>query len=202
MSEIYFSVDVEADGPFPEDVSGYSMSSFGAVATAVKHNDGSLTLLDIDDPANQFYTELKPISEKFVPEAAAVSGLNREDLWKSGVAPRTAISRFVQFADKLSIEHSASPVFVAWPAPFDWFWVYWYLMKYNNGNSPFGFSGAVNMKDVYSVKAGIPFKKVGKRNVYKALGVKARPHTHNALDDALEQAELWNAILTWEPRNA
>lgn len=104
---------------------------------------------------------------------------------------------FADFIDYFSRIYDVSPVFVAWPAPYDWSWIYWYLMKYNDGVSPFGFSGAVNMKDVYSVKAGIPFKKVGKRNAYKKLGVKARPHTHNALDDAVEQAELWQAILEW-----
>jgi len=53
----YFTVDVEADGPIPGD---YSMVSFGAVAV---------------EPTLQhtFYGEVKPISNKWVPEALAVS---------------------------------------------------------------------------------------------------------------------------------
>ncbi len=55
-------VDVEADGPIPGE---YSMISFGAVIV-----DKSLD--------KTFYGKLKPISEKFIPEALAVSGRTRE----------------------------------------------------------------------------------------------------------------------------
>ena len=191
MTEIYFSVDIEADGPYPGD---YSMSSFGAVACAVMSNSGEVKNLSIDASVNRFYRELKPISDRFDPEAAAVSGLNRDDLISFGSDPGDAMRDFNTFVRRVAQTHDASPVFVAWPAPFDWFWTYWYLMKFA-GNSAFGFSGAINMKDWYAAKAGIPSKKVGKRKVYSQLGVTARPHTHNALDDATEQAELWQSIL-------
>src|SRR5262245_48413491 len=59
----YVMVDVESDGPIPGD---YSMVSFGAV---------------IVEPAldRTFYGKLKPISDKFIPEALAVSGFAREE---------------------------------------------------------------------------------------------------------------------------
>ena len=59
----YVMVDVESDGPIPGD---YSMVSFGAV---------------IVEPAldRTFYGKLKPISDKFIPEALAVSGFTREE---------------------------------------------------------------------------------------------------------------------------
>ena len=55
-------VDVEADGPIPGE---YSMVSFGAVLVN--------STLD-----KTFYGKLKPISEKFIPEALAISNLSRE----------------------------------------------------------------------------------------------------------------------------
>ena len=59
----YVMVDVEADGPIPGD---YSMVCFGAVL--VKEG------LD-----QTFYGRLKPISDKWIPEALAISGFTREE---------------------------------------------------------------------------------------------------------------------------
>jgi DNA polymerase III epsilon subunit-like protein len=58
----WIMVDIEADGPIPGD---YSMISFGAVVV---------------EPGLErtYHGELRPISEKFVPEALAVSGFTRE----------------------------------------------------------------------------------------------------------------------------
>jgi hypothetical protein len=59
----YIMVDVEADGPIPGD---YSMICFGAVL--------------VREPLDQtFYGRLKPISDKWSPEAPAVSGFAREE---------------------------------------------------------------------------------------------------------------------------
>jgi hypothetical protein len=55
-------VDVEADGPIPGD---YSMICFGAVVVR-------------DGLEQTFYGRLKPISERWIPEALAVSGFSRE----------------------------------------------------------------------------------------------------------------------------
>ena len=58
----YFVVDVEADGPIPAD---YSMVCFGAVR--------------LDDAlATTFFGKTRPIAERHVPEALAVSGYSRE----------------------------------------------------------------------------------------------------------------------------
>ena len=54
-------VDVESDGPIPAE---YSMVCFGAVL--------------FDDPGQSFYGQTRPVSDRFVPEALAVSGFSRE----------------------------------------------------------------------------------------------------------------------------
>ena len=73
----YVMVDVEADGPVPGD---YSMVSFGAV---------------IVEPGleRSFYGQLRPVSEKFVPEALAVSGFSREETL-AFEEPRNVMERF------------------------------------------------------------------------------------------------------------
>jgi hypothetical protein len=60
----YIMVDIEADGPIPGD---YSMVCFGAVVV---------------EPGleRMFYGELRPISDRFIPEALAVSGFTREQV--------------------------------------------------------------------------------------------------------------------------
>jgi len=58
----YVVVDVESDGPIPAE---FSMVCFGAVL--------------FDDRLDQsFYGKTRPISDRFVPEALAVSGFSRE----------------------------------------------------------------------------------------------------------------------------
>jgi hypothetical protein len=59
----YLMVDIESDGPIPGD---YSMISFGAV------------LVD-EDLDKTFYGKLKPISDKYISEALAVSGHSRDE---------------------------------------------------------------------------------------------------------------------------
>lgn len=75
---LYISVDIEADGPIPGP---YSMLSFGAAVAGVQDADGFTAA---DPEKLTFYRELRPISEEFVPEALAVSGLDRDRLQHEG----------------------------------------------------------------------------------------------------------------------
>lgn len=58
-----FVVDVEADGPAAGD---YSIVCFGAVRFDEKLE-------------TTFYGRMRPITERFLPEALAVSGFSREE---------------------------------------------------------------------------------------------------------------------------
>jgi hypothetical protein len=58
----YIMVDVESDGPIPGD---FSIVCFGAVIVDP----------DLD---KSFYGKLKPISDKWIPEALQISGFARE----------------------------------------------------------------------------------------------------------------------------
>src|ERR1019366_9693352 len=72
--DVYFSADVETDGPIPGP---YSILSFALVYAG--RFDGSR----FERPSDReltFYRELKPISESFEPEALRVNGLDRTKL--------------------------------------------------------------------------------------------------------------------------
>ena len=84
------------------------------------------------------------------------------------------------------------PVFVAYPAGFDFTFVYWYLIRFA-GYSPFSFSG-IDIKTYAMALMGKPYRRSTKRNMPKRWFDKM-PHTHVALDDALEQGALFCNML-------
>ena len=80
------------------------------------------------------------------------------------------------------------PVFVAYPAGFDFLFVYWYLMRFG-GRSPFSHS-ALDVKTYAAALLKCRFHDATKRNMPRRWFGETR-HTHVALDDALEQGVLF-----------
>ncbi|MFJ6081154.1 3'-5' exoribonuclease domain-containing protein [Streptomyces sp. NPDC092369] len=189
-ASLYISVDIEADGPIPGP---YSMLSFGAAVAGVQDAD---TFTAVDPQRRTFYRELRPISEEFVPEALAVSGLDRERLRTEGAEPATALGEFTEWVREVGAEAGAQPVMCGYPASYDWTFLYWYLIRFT-GSSPFGHSGCLDMKTLYATKAGVPLRAVAKGTMPRRL-LSRRRHTHHALDDAVEQAELLANLMAWQ----
>jgi len=186
-ADLYISCDVEADGPIPGP---YSMTSLGAVV-AGSYNGTTYSAADPD--AQTFYRELRPISTEYVPAAAAVSGLDRSALERDGADPATAMAEFAAWVREVSGD--ARPVFVAYPAGFDWMFVYWYLIRFT-GESPFGHSSCLDMKTLYAARSGAPINRSVKSAMPRDLHSRRR-HTHHALDDAAEQADLFSNLMRW-----
>jgi len=140
-----------------------------------------------------FYRELQPISERFDPEALQVSGLDRDRLWEQGAAPADAMLDAAAWVEEEA--GSRRPVLIAYPLGFDWMFLHWYFVRFT-GRSPFGFSGALDMKTMYQQKAGVVLGRAGRRDL-PAFLVPEAPHTHNARDDAIEQADLFANLFEW-----
>uniref|UniRef100_A0AAU2JNX5 Exonuclease n=1 Tax=Streptomyces sp. NBC_00049 TaxID=2903617 RepID=A0AAU2JNX5_9ACTN len=189
-SEFYVSADVEADGPVPGP---FSMSSFGLAVAGV--HDGE-SFQACDPGVRTFYAELKPISDAYDPEALAVSGLDRGRLAREGQDPAQAMNGAAAWLAAVADELGATPVFVAYPLGYDWMWMYWYFMQFADGGSPFGHSRCMDMKSLYAAKADVPIGRATKRSMPSHL-LSVRPHTHNALDDAIEQGELFQNLMSW-----
>ncbi|MGW7344528.1 exonuclease [Streptomyces sp. NPDC054854] len=189
-AEFYVSADVEADGPVPGP---YSMSSFGLAVAGVRDGGGFRAV----DPAERtFYAELKPIADAFDPEAMAVSGLDRDKLALEGRDPAEAMNGAAAWLAAVAEELSATPVFVAYPLGYDWMWMYWYFMRFADAGSPFGHSRCMDLKTLYAAKADVPLRDATKRSMPSHL-LSTRPHTHHALDDAIEQGELFQNLMRW-----
>jgi hypothetical protein len=190
VQDLLISFDVEADGPIPGP---YSMVAIGGAAAGVRSPD-RLKRLDVD--LDTFYAELRPISDDFLPEVLAVSGLSREHLLAKGEDPVQAMTRCAEWVESMGDKYSARPVFAGYPVGFDWLFAYWYFIKFSEIGSPFGHSRHFDVKTAYATKAGVPISRAVKAKMPKKLRP-ARRHTHNALDDAKEQGELCCNVIEW-----
>lgn len=187
--DIYFSADVETDGPIPGP---FSILSFALVYAG--RFDGHR----FERPAvfeHTFYRELKPISDSFQPEALRVNGLDRERLCREGMSPERAMTEASYWVNNIAGPKRA--VLVAYPLSFDWTWLYWYFIHFSADGSPFDYSRCFDIKTAIAVKSGIPITDAGRQRVVATLR-SSRIHTHNALDDAIEQAEIFANVFEWE----
>ena len=83
-------------------------------------------------------------------------------------------------------------VFVGYPASFDFMFVAWYLLHFTGGN-PFGFA-ALDIKSYAMAVLGRPFCETVKKRMPPEW-FDELPHTHIALDDAIEQGHLFCNLL-------
>jgi hypothetical protein len=189
--DVYFSADVETDGPIPGP---YSLLSF-ALVYAGRYDGTTFERPSALD--RTFYRELRPISDQFEPEALRVNGLDRERLCREGEAPELAMTSASKWIR--SVAGAAQPVLVAYPLSFDWAWLYWYFVRFAEGGSPFDHSRCFDIKTAYAVKARMPIAGAGRSQLPPILR-SDRVHTHHALDDAKEQAEIFANVMQWEGR--
>ncbi|MCC6646138.1 MAG: exonuclease [Polyangiaceae bacterium] len=182
--EIYISTDIETDGPIPGP---HSMLSFGSAAYAADKRllatfEANLELLPgaTGDAKTMEWWATQP-------EAWAAARERPEP-------PAAAMARYVEWLEGLP----GKPVFVAYPAGFDFLFVYWYLVKFTGG-SPFSFS-ALDMRTFAMALLGCDYREASKRNMPRRW-FDALPHTHKALDDAIEQGALFCNMLKERPRS-
>lgn len=187
--DVFFSADVETDGAIPGP---YSMLSFALVYAGTY--DGK-TFSRPGDYTHSFYRELAPISEDFDPEALAINGLDRKELSLNGVSPEKAMNEAFDWIQNFS--GAGKPVLVAYPLSFDWTWLYWYFMRYSKRGSPFGHSRCFDLKTAVAVKTGRTISS-SSRTKLPTRFISDRPHTHHAVDDAIEQAEIFANVFGME----
>ena len=126
-----------------------------------------------------FYGQFRPISEKWIPDALAVSGHTREETLKFS-EPQEVMQRF---RDWIAAETTDRPIFISDNNGFDWQFVNWYFHHFL-GNNPFGFS---------SQNLGSLYKGMQKDTFVNFKHLRGTKHTHHPVDDAKGNAEaLWH----------
>jgi len=102
--------------------------------------------------------------------------------------PAAVMPRYVAWLRALP----GRPVFVGYPAAFDFMFVYWYLIRFA-GESPFSHS-ALDIKTYAMALLRKSYRESVKRNMPRRW-FDPLPHTHRALDDAIEQGALFCNML-------
>src|SRR5262249_8590300 len=102
--------------------------------------------------------------------------------------PEDAMPAYVAWVKSLP----GTPVFVGYPATFDFMFVYWYMIRFA-GESPFSFS-ALDIKTYAMAVLKVGYRQSVKKNMPKRW-FSDQPHTHVALDDAKGQGELFCSML-------
>jgi hypothetical protein len=176
--EIYVSTDVESDGPVPGP---NSMLSFASAAyTADKELLGT------------FSANLETLPGASPHPKTAEWWLTQPEAWAAcrldPQPPEVAMQQYANWLGALP----GTPVFVAYPVGFDFVFVYWYLMRFV-GRSPFGFS-ALDIKTYAMALLRTEYGNATKRRL-PAHWFGTQPHTHIALDDAIEQGTLFCNML-------
>lgn len=183
MAEIYVSTDVEADGPIPgpHSMLSFASAAFRADKTLVGTFEANLITLPgaKGDPKTMEWWGTQPDAW------AACRERTRE--------PSEAMPEYLAWIKALP----GKPVFVAYPAAYDFMFVYWYLIRFA-GESPFSHS-ALDIKTYAMALLGTEFRASTKRNMPSAWFDKL-PHTHVALDDARGQGALFCNMLAARER--
>lgn len=144
----------------------------------------------VDAPERTFYAELRPVTERAVPEALHVSGFTLDQLDRTGRDPREAMGAFRNWVFEIST--GMAPVFVGFNASFDWAFINWYFHVYV-GDNPFGI-GALDIKAYY-----MGFSRCRWRDTtFSRLPKEYQPDKaleHHALADAVAQAAIFDKLL-------
>jgi hypothetical protein len=185
LSEIYVSTDVEADGPIPGP---HSMLSF---ASAAYQPDKTLV--------GTFTRNLETLAGASADPKTAAWWKTQPEAWdacrRDPCPPEKAMREYVAWLRALP----GKPVFVGYPASYDFMFVYWYLMRFA-GESPFSHS-ALDIKTFAMCLLGRGYRDSSKKNMPKRWFDDIL-HTHVALDDAIGQGALFCNMLRESTKRA
>jgi DNA polymerase III epsilon subunit-like protein len=149
----------------------------------------SLGAAVVHDLQTNFYAELRPINGKSVPDAMKVVGRTLQEFERTGRDPKEVM---IAFRDWLySVSKTGNPTFVGFNATFDWAFVNHYFQEYV-GEKPFGFGG-IDIKSFYMGMSGCTWNQARSSRIPSELKGSS-PHSHNALDDAIEQGEMFRRM--------
>jgi hypothetical protein len=163
-----YMIDVETDGPCPGK---YSMVALGIARISPKMEDRLLI------------SPIKPISEFWIPDALAISGLTREQCQTQGAAPEVVVRQLHEFIQQTN--NYKRPMCVADNPGFDWGFLNYYFHVYAPYTNPFGWS----CQHLGSFYKGLT------SNFFSSFKhLRKTSHDHNPLNDALGNAEALTAM--------
>lgn len=178
FNEIYISADIEADGRIP---ARNSMLSFGLAAFTINK-----------DLIGTFERNLKTLPNTVQDKETMEFWSYNQTAWnacrKNTVDPKQAMLNCHAWLKNIKKEYQMPTTLLGYPGGFDFQWINWYL-HYFVGDNPCGWS-VFCLKSYVASVLKCDFRSSAKRNFPKHWFEKGLPHTHIAIDDAIEQGAL------------
>ena len=178
LPEIYVSTDVETDGPIPGP---YSMLSIGCAAYLA---DKTLV--------GTFSANLETLPGATGHPRTMAWWETQKEAWdahrKNCLSPEKAMADCLAWLRSLP----GLPVFVGFPVTFDFMFVQWYLFRFTS-SSPFRHSG-IDLRTLGMALTNSNWQRTTKEHLPRRWW-DPLPHTHVALDDALEQGAMFCNML-------
>lgn len=179
-TELYVSTDIETDGPAP------GLNSMLSIGSAVFDRHKCLLAT--------FSANLQMLPGAMGHPETMRWWQGHPQAWdacrRNAEPPVAVMARYHDWVLGLP----GRPVFVGYPASFDFMFVAWYLLRFT-GRNPFGFA-ALDIKSYAMALLGKPFHRIVKRRM-PTDWFDDLPHTHIALDDAIEQGALFCNLLRY-----
>ena len=178
-NEVYVSTDIEANGRSPGH---HSMLSFASVAFKLDK-----TIISTFERNLKELSGAKPNRETMEwwqtqPKAWKACRQNQAD-------PKEAMTNYLDWIKSLE----GTPIFVAAPVSFDYRFISWYLWEFT-GEDPFlnmNAPQAIDINTYYIALMNTNITQSHRLSMPRDLFDPDIPHTHRALDDAMEQAMLF-----------
>jgi hypothetical protein len=184
MIELYFSLDVETDGPIAPL---HSLRQLGMTAFTLDRC-----------PIAQFSANLLPLPEATEdPETMAwwMGTAERRHTWEvmqiNAQAPARVIANLVPWIAELTLQEDARPICCASPAGYDWCFLRYYLLRfYPTGTETIFKHRCFDARSHAMGILGKPYLESGKDGIPQEWLPADIPHNHDAAQDSLEQAFL------------
>jgi len=189
MSEVFISIDVEADGPIP---GRNNMLSFGAAAFCIPEREKFTW--EARKPIATFEANLDLLPEATPSASTMAWWATQAEAWaacRENTRPASEVMpEFVQWVRNLP----GKPVVVGFPVTYDFEFLHWYTMAFgglkDGAASPFGFQG-LDLKTLAMALMRCGFREATKRNMPKRWFKGAPKHNHQALTDAIGQGIMF-----------
>lgn len=180
QTEVYISVDIEADGPIPGD---NSLLSIGAVA--FDHLGDELSSFSVNLRKNFMATPDYSTTQWWKENKEAYKATRKDTIF-----PRIGMKKFVNWVNNFDPK---TPVFVGYPANWDWMWIQWYCAHYV-ADLPFKY-GTFDIKTLMCVLSNNGFVQSNIKNAKIEWTKDIKFAGHVALDDARAQGILFFRLM-------
>jgi hypothetical protein len=175
---IYVSTDIETNG---QQIGKNSILSLASAA-----------FLDDKTLVSTFSANLDVLPDGEENEITMAWWQKYPEAWLAArqqcIPPEEGMNQYVNWLNELP----GRPIFVGYPIAFDFSFVVYYLERFT-GKNPFGFS-AIDLRSLTMGLNKAPFLESSKHH-WPTHWFENKPHTHIALDDAIEQGTVFCNML-------